>query len=69
MCKVSDMMNRDGLMTVEVLYHHLDRIGVMPEVNRPFPCEEAPNGTLFVVEKKPLLRAGRRIGWTLRGRH
>jgi len=63
------MMNDDGLMTVEVLYRHLDRIGVMPEVNQTFPCDEAPSGSLFVVEKTPLTLAGRRIGWTIRGRH
>jgi hypothetical protein len=56
-------------MTLEVLYHHLDRIGVMPEVNQIFPCDEAPSGTLFVVEKTPIIRGGRRVGWTIRGRH
>ena len=64
-----DMTNRDGLMTVEVLYHHLDRIGVMPEVNQVFPCDEAPSGSLLVVEKTPIIRGGRRVGWTIRGRH
>ncbi len=63
------MMDRDGLMTVEVLYHHLDRIGVVPQVNKAFPCDEAPNGSLFVIEKKPLTLGNRKIGWTIRGRH
>lgn len=61
------MMNRNGLMTVEVLYQHLDRIGVMPEVNEVFPCDEAPSGSLLVLEKAPLIRGGRRVGWTIRG--
>jgi hypothetical protein len=62
-------MDRDGLMTVDVLYHHLDRIGVVPQVNQQFPCDEAPNGSLFVVERKPLTLGDRKIGWTIRGRH
>ena len=62
------MTNRDGLMTVEILYHHLDRIGVMPEVDQVFPCDEAPSGSLLVVEKTPIIRGGRRLGWTIRGR-
>lgn len=61
------MMCQESLMTVEVLYHHLDRIGVMPEVNEVFPCDEAPSGSLLVLEKTPLIRGGRRVGWTIRG--
>jgi hypothetical protein len=37
-------MNGDGHMTVEVMYHHVDRIGMVPQVNERFPCEEAPTG-------------------------
>ncbi len=58
----------DRLMTLEVMYHHVDRVGVVPEVNERFPCDEAPNGSVLVVEKTPLIRAGRRVGWTIRGR-
>jgi hypothetical protein len=60
-------MNHDGLMTVEVMYHHVDRIGMVPQVNQPFPCDEAPSGSLLVLEKIPLVRGGRRVGWTIRG--
>ncbi len=63
------MLSPDGLLTVEVLYHHLDRIGVMPEVNQVFPWDESPSGSLFVIEKTPIIRGGRRVGWTIRGRH
>lgn len=61
------MMNSDGHMMVEVMYHHVDRIGMVPQVNELFPCDEAPGGFLLVVEKTPLMRAGRRIGWTIKG--
>ena len=61
------MTNRDGHMTVEVLYHHVDRIGVVPQVNERFPCEAAPEGSLLVLEKMPLIRAGRRVGWIIKG--
>ena len=61
-------MTGDGLMTLEVMYHHVDRVGVVPQVNEVFPCDEAPGGALLVVEKVPLMRAGRRIGWTIKGR-
>jgi hypothetical protein len=63
------MMNRDGHMTMELLYHHVDRIGVVPQVNERFPCDEAPSGSLLVVEKTSLIRAGRRVGWIIMGRH
>ncbi|WP_210527635.1 hypothetical protein [Rubellimicrobium arenae] len=59
----------DGLMTVEVMYHHVDRVGVVPQVNERFPCDEAPSGSLLVMEKTPLIRGGRRIGWIIRGPH
>ena len=62
-------MNSDGLMTVEVMYHHVDRIGMVPQLNERFPCDEAPSGSLLVVEKRPILRAGRPVGWTVRGQH
>lgn len=60
-------MSSSRLMTVEVMYQHVDRIGMVPEVNERFPCDEAPNGSLLVLEKQPLIRAGRRVGWTIRG--
>ena len=60
-------MNGENLVTVEVMYHHVDRVGMVPEVNERFPCDETPSGSLLVVEKVPLLRAGRRVGWTIRG--
>ena len=60
-------MNRDGHMTVEVMYHHVDRIGMVPQVNERFPCDEALGGSLLVIEKTPLIRAGRRVGWIIKG--
>jgi hypothetical protein len=63
------MSNTASHVTLEVLYHHVDRVGVVPQVNEFFPCDEAPGGRLFVIEKEPILRAGRRIGWTIKGHH
>jgi hypothetical protein len=60
-------MSRPRLISVDVLYRHLDQIGVMPEFNQRFPCDEAPSGSLLVVEKKHILCAGQPIGWTLIG--
>lgn len=54
-------MNQDGLMTVEVMYHYLDRIGRMPEVNEWFPCDEAPSGSLFVEGAAASGRASDRL--------
>lgn len=54
-------------MKLEVMYHQVDRIGVVPQVNERFPCDEAPGGSLVVIEKTPLIRAGRRVGWIIEG--
>ena len=62
------MMHTRSQMTLEVLYHHVDRVGVVPQVNERFPCDEAPSGSLLVVTKTPILCAGRRVGWTIKGR-
>lgn len=62
------MTDADGLMTVDVTYGEIDRIGAVPRVDEPFPCEAAPCGVLMVVERTSLLRAGRRVGWRVRGR-
>lgn len=63
------MSNAVRHMTLDVLYHHVDRFGVVPQVNEYFPCDEAPGGQLLVIEKEPIVRAGRRIGWTIKGQH
>jgi hypothetical protein len=63
------MAHSGGLMTLEILYHHVDRFGVVPQVNESFPCDEAPSGSLLVIEKTPIFLAGRRIGWTIKGQH
>ena len=61
------MITSDGFLVVEVMYHHVDRIGMVPQINEPFPYDETPSGSLLVVEKTPLTRAGRQIGWTIKG--
>lgn len=61
------MINSDGHMAVEVTYRDVDRIGMVPQVNEWFPCDEAPGGSLLVVEKTSLFQGGRRVGWTIKG--
>ncbi len=61
-------MAGDGLMTVEVTYQQVDRVGAVPQVNETFPCDEAPSGVLHVVEKTSIVRGGRRVGWIVKGR-
>jgi hypothetical protein len=61
------MLNSKDMMAVEILYRDVDRIGMVPQVNERFPCEEAPTGSLLVMEKTSIVRAGRRIGWVIRG--
>lgn len=61
------MMRPNNMIAVEVLYHHVDRVGMVPQVNEPFPCDEAPSGSLLVLEKAPILRAGRPVGWIIKG--
>jgi hypothetical protein len=62
------MMTGDGLMTVEVTYQQVDRLGAVPQVDEIFPCDEAPSGVLHVVEKISIVRGGRRVGWMIKGR-
>lgn len=45
------------MLALEVMYDPVDRVGMVPQLNEPFPCDEAPNGSLLVVEKAPILRA------------
>lgn len=61
------MTTSDDLLVVEIMYHHVDRVGLVPQLNEPFPCDEAPSGFLLVVEKMPIIRAGRPVGWTIKG--
>ncbi len=61
------MSNGTRLMTVEITYDQVDHIGVVPQVDQAIPCDGAPSGTLHVVEKRPIIRAGRRVGWTVTG--
>lgn len=62
------MMAGDGLMCLEVTYQQVDRIGLVPQVDQTFPCDEAPSGVLYVVEKTSIVRGGRRVGWMIKGR-
>ncbi len=61
-------MDNSRLITVEVTYSQVDRIGAVPQINQTFPCDEAPSGVLQVMAMSPLLRAGQRVGWTITGR-
>ena len=61
------MMRPNDMIAVEVMYHHVDRVGMVPQVHERFPCDEAPSGSLLVVEKQPIVRAGRPVGWTTKG--
>ncbi len=62
------MIDSDGLMTVEVTYQQVDRIGVVPQIGQAMPCDESPSGVLLVVEKTPIVRGSQRVGWTVKGR-
>lgn len=62
------MIDSDGLITVEVTYEQVDRIGAVPQVDVSFPCDEALSGVLHVVEKTSIVRGGRRVGWIVKGR-
>lgn len=62
------MIDANGLLTVDVTYQQVDRIGAVPQIDEAFPCEEAPRGVLLIVEKTSLIRGGRRVGWRVEGR-
>ena len=62
------MSDSDRLITMEVTYQQVDRIGAVPQIDEVFPCDEAPSGALLVLEKTSIIRGGRRVGWTVRGK-
>ena len=61
------MVTSTDLVTMEVLYHHVDRIGQVPRVNEPFPSEEA-GGTVLVIDRTAIVRGGRPVGWSVTAR-
>ena len=60
-------MMSGGLLVVEIMCHHIDRIEVVLQLKEPLPCDQAPSASFLVVEKMPLARAGRPLGWTIKG--
>ena len=62
------MSDIDRLITMEVTYQQVDRIGAVPQIDEVFPCDEAASGAILVLEKNSIIRGGRRVGWTVRGK-